>query len=159
MFQRIIALYGNPETTTGGRALKFYASVRIDVRKADTLKNGTVAYGNHVKCKVVKNKVAPPFTTAEFDMIYGKGISKSSEIIDIAIELGLVMKSGSWFSYEGSKIAQGKDNARKYFEENPELMKVLEDKIKERLANGETTDNDEFDIDVDEFDLDSLNLD
>ena len=157
--EKLNVMYGNPETTTGGRALKFYASVRIDVRKADTLKNGTVAYGNHVKCKVVKNKVAPPFTTAEFDMIYGKGISKSSEIIDIAIELGLVMKSGSWFSYEGSKIAQGKDNARKYFEENPELMKVLEDKIKERLANGETTDNDEFDIDVDEFDLDSLNLD
>ena len=92
-------------------------------------------------------------------MIYGKGISKSSEIIDIAIELGLVMKSGSWFSYEGSKIAQGKDNARKYFEDNPELMKVLEDKIKERLANGEAHETDEFDIDADDFDLDSLNLD
>jgi recombination protein RecA len=92
-------------------------------------------------------------------MIYGKGISKSSEIIDIAIELGLVMKSGSWFSYEGSKIAQGKDNARKYFEDNPELMKVLEEKIKERLANGETTENDELDFDADDFDLDSLNLD
>ena len=157
--EKLNVMYGNPETTTGGRALKFYASVRIDVRKADTLKNGTVAYGNHVKCKVVKNKVAPPFTTAEFDMIYGKGISKSSEIIDIAIELGLVMKSGSWFSYEGSKIAQGKDNARKYFEDNPELMKVLEDKIKERLANGEAHETDEFDIDADDFDLDSLNLD
>ena len=157
--EKLNVMYGNPETTTGGRALKFYASVRIDVRKADTLKNGTVAYGNHVKCKVVKNKVAPPFTTAEFDMIYGKGISKSSEIIDIAIELGLVMKSGSWFSYEGSKIAQGKDNARKYFEDNPELMKVLEEKIKERLANGETTETDELNFDADDFDLDSLNLD
>ena len=100
-----------------------------------------------------------PFTTAEFDMIYGKGISKSSEIIDIAIELGLVMKSGSWFSYNGGKIGQGKDNARKYFEDNQELMKELEEKIKARLANGEAPESDEFDLDMDEFDLDSLNLD
>ena len=157
--EKLNVMYGNPETTTGGRALKFYASVRIDVRKADTLKNGTVAYGNHVKCKVVKNKVAAPFTVAEFDMIFGKGISKSSEIIDIAIELGLVQKSGSWFSYEGAKIAQGKENARKYFEDSPELMKVLEEKIKENLANGDTKESDEFDIDTDDFDLDSLNLD
>ena len=157
--EKLNVMYGNPETTTGGRALKFYASVRIDVRKADTLKNGTVAYGNNVKCKVVKNKVAAPFTTAEFDMIFGKGISKSSEIIDIAIELGLVMKSGSWFSYNGGKIGQGKDNARKYFEDNPELMRELEDKIKARLASGEAPESDEFDLDVDEFDLDSLNLD
>ena len=157
--EKLNVMYGNPETTTGGRALKFYASVRIDVRKADTLKNGTVAYGNHVKCKVVKNKVAPPFTVAEFDMIYGKGISKSSEIIDIAIELGLVVRSGSWFSYEGSKIAQGKDNARKYFEDNPEIMSVLEEKIKEKMTNGQATPEEDFDIDSDDFDLDSLNLD
>ncbi len=157
--EKLNVMYGNPETTTGGRALKFYASVRIDVRKADTLKNGSEAYGNHVKCKVVKNKVAPPFTTAEFDIIYGKGISKSSEMMDIAIELDIVQKSGSWFSYNGQKIAQGKDNARKYFEDNPELMKELEEKIKTRIANGESIEGDEFDLDSDDFNLDSLNLD
>ncbi len=157
--EKLNVMYGNPETTTGGRALKFYASVRIDVRKADTLKNGSEAYGNHVKCKVVKNKVAPPFTTAEFDIIYGKGISKSSEMMDIAIELDIVQKSGSWFSYNGQKIAQGKDNARKYFEDNPELMKELEEKIKAKIANGESIEGDEFDLDSDDFNLDSLNLD
>lgn len=158
--EKLNVMYGNPETTTGGRALKFYASVRIDVRKGDTLKNGSVAYGNHVKCKVVKNKVAPPFTVAEFDIIYGKGISKSSEIIEMALQLELVEKSGSWFSYGGSKIAQGKDNARKYFEDNPELMKELEDKIRARIANGESVEGDEFDLlETDDFNLDSLNLD
>lgn len=158
--QKIGVIYGNPETTTGGRALKFYASVRIDVRKADVLKNGSEAYGNHVKCKVVKNKVAPPFKTAEFDIIYGKGISKASEIMDVAIELGIIEKSGSWFSYEGQKVAQGKDNTRKYFEDNPELMKELESKIMARIANGDPVGSgDDFDIGDDDFDIDSLNLD
>ncbi len=157
--EKLNVMYGNPETTTGGRALKFYASVRIEVRKADTLKNGSEAYGNHVKCKVVKNKVAPPFKTAEFDILYGSGISKASEIMDVAIELGIVEKSGSWFSYNGQKVAQGKDNTRKYFEDNPELMKELETKILTRIANGETVESDEFDFDSDDFDLDALKLD
>ncbi|MBQ9704510.1 MAG: recombinase RecA [Clostridia bacterium] len=150
--------YGNPETTTGGKALKFYASVRLDVRKTETLKQGSESYGNRVKVKVVKNKVGPPFKVAEFDILYGKGISKSSEIVDMAVSLDIVEKSGSWFSYDGAKIAQGKDNARKFFEDNPELMQELENKIKAKIENGDVVESDEFDIDSD-FDLDSLNLD
>ena len=157
--EKLNVMYGNPETTTGGRALKFYASVRIDVRKADTLKNGSEAYGNHVKCKVVKNKVAPPFTVAEFDILYGKGISKASEILDLAINLDVIQKSGSWFSYEGQKVAQGKDNTRAYFEKSPELMKELENKIIAKIQNGEGGNGDDFDVDTDEFNLDALNLD
>ena len=156
--EKVGVMYGNPEVTTGGRALKFYASVRIEVRKSENLKNGTEVYGSRTKCKVVKNKVAPPFKVAEFDIIYGKGISKSSEIVDMAVSLDIVEKSGSWFSYDGAKIAQGKDNARKFFEDNPELMQELENKIKAKLENGEVAESDEFDIDSD-FDLDSLNLD
>ena len=151
--------YGNPETTTGGKALKFYASVRLDVRKTETLKQGSESYGNRVKVKVVKNKVAPPFKVAEFDILYGKGISKSSEIIDMAVNLDIVEKSGSWFSYDGAKIAQGKDNARKFFEDNAELMKELEEKIKKKIENGEFSEDDSFDIDSGDFDLDALNLD
>ena len=155
---KIGVAYGNPETTTGGKALKFYASVRLDVRKTETLKQGSESYGNRVKVKVVKNKVGPPFKVAEFDILYGKGISKSSEIVDMAVSLEIVEKSGSWFSYDGARIAQGKDNARKFFEDNPELMSELENKIKAKLENGEVAESDEFDIDSD-FDLDSLNLD
>ncbi|MBQ9743931.1 MAG: recombinase RecA [Clostridia bacterium] len=156
---KIGVAYGNPETTTGGKALKFYASVRLDVRKTETLKQGSDSYGNRVKVKVVKNKVAPPFKIAEFDILYGKGISKSSEIIDMAVNLDIVEKSGSWFSYDGAKIGQGKDNARKFFEDNPELMKELEEKIKKKIENGEVSEGDSFDIDSGDFDLDALNLD
>ena len=157
---KIGVMYGNPETTTGGNALKYYASVRIDVRKSEVLKNGAESYGNHVKCKVVKNKVAPPFRTAEFDILYGTGISKSSEIMELALTLELVEKSGSWFSYDGVRIAQGKDNARKYFEANPDKMSELEEKIKNKIANGASIDDDGgIDLDSADFDLDSLNLD
>jgi recombination protein RecA len=128
--EKIGVMYGNPETTPGGRALKFYASVRIDIRRAEQLKEDGEIYGNHVKCKIVKNKVAPPFKTAEFDIIYGKGIARSGEIIDIGIELGIISKSGSWFSYEGQRIAQGKDNARKYIESNPSMLEEIASKIK-----------------------------
>ena len=127
--EKIGISYGNPETTPGGRALKFYSSVRIEIRRAEQLKDGSDVYGNHVKCKVVKNKVAPPFKVAEFDILYGKGVSKSGEIIDLAIELDFIHKSGSWFSYEGQRIAQGKENTRKYIESNEELMKELSEKI------------------------------
>jgi len=147
--------YGNPETTTGGRALKFYASVRIDVRKTDQLKNGTEIYGNHVKCKIVKNKVAPPFKVAEFDILYGKGISRSSEIIDYAIKLDIIKKSGSWFSYNGERIGQGKDNVRKMIEENSALIAELEEKIRALSDTAEMAET-EFELDEDsddEFDI------
>lgn len=156
---KIGVMYGNPETTTGGNALKYYASVRIDIRKSEVLKNGTESYGNHVKCKVVKNKVAPPFRTAEFDILYGTGISKSSEIMELALELEIIDKSGSWFSYNGTRVAQGKDNTRKYFESNPDLMKELENKIKDKIASGLVVGGDDDDIDATDFNIDDLNLD
>ena len=155
---KIGVMYGNPETTTGGNALKFYASVRIDIRKSETLKTGAEAYGNHVKAKVVKNKVAPPFKTAEFDILYGSGISKSGEIVDLAIELGLVEKSGSFFTYKETKI-QGKDKMKAYLESNSEIMAELEVRIKEKIINGEVEADEELDFDTSSFDLDSLNLD
>ncbi len=148
--EKVGVMYGNPEVTTGGKALKFYASVRMDVRKTENLKNGDEAYGNHVKVKIVKNKVAPPFRIAEFDILYGKGISKSSEIIEIATALEIVQKSGSWFSYDGERIGQGKENARKYIEENPDIMKEIEDKIKS--MKNEDLFRDENDADEDEDD-------
>ena len=129
-------VYGNPETTPGGTALKYYASVRIDIRKSEVLKNGTNSYGNHVKCKVVKNKVAPPFKVAEFDILYGKGISKTGEILDLAVEAGIVEKSGAWFSYNDERIAQGRDKARTYLEEHPEVTEEIENKIRAFIENG-----------------------
>ncbi len=127
--EKVGVMYGNPETTTGGRALKFYASVRLDVRKSEQLKNGSEIVGNHVKCKVVKNKVAPPFKVAEFDIIYGKGISKESEIIEMGIAAGIIDKSGSWLSYNGEKLGQGKDKVRALLEENKALADELSQKI------------------------------
>ena len=152
--EKVGVMYGNPETTTGGRALKFYASVRIDVRKVENLKQGDEVYGNRVKCKVVKNKVAPPFRVAEFDIIYGKGISKAGEIIDVAIELGIIQKSGSWFSYNGEKIAQGKENTKKAIAENDALMKELEEKIKLRGKDIDLTADDAYSLDEDDGDGD-----
>ena len=151
--EKVGVMYGNPETTPGGRALKFYSSVRIDVRKTEQLKNGNDVYGNHVRCKVVKNKVAPPFKTAEFDILYGKGISRSGEIIDYCIALDIIKKSGSWFSYNGERIGQGKDNVRKMIESNPEFLAELDAKVrslKDQLPETET----EFELDEDEDDFD-----
>ena len=148
--EKVGVMYGNPEVTTGGKALKFYASVRMDVRKTENLKNGDEAYGNHVKVKVVKNKVAPPFRIAEFDILYGKGISKSSEIIEVASALDVIQKSGSWFSYNGDRIGQGKDNARKFIEDNPELMKEIEEKIKSMAHDVNNLMEEEYDEDEDE---------
>ena len=150
--EKVGVMYGNPETTTGGRALKFYASVRIDIRKTDQLKNGSDIYGNRVKCKIVKNKVAPPFRVAEFDILYGKGISRSSEVLDFAITSDIIKKSGSWFSYNGERIGQGKDNVRKLIEGNPALMAEIEEKVRALLANQDMMIEEEFDLDDEDED-------
>lgn len=156
--EKVGVVYGNPETTTGGRALKFYASVRIEIRKAESLKNGTEIYGNRVKCKVVKNKVAPPFKTAEFDVLYGTGISKSSEIVELGVNLGILDKSGSWISYEGTRLGQGRDNARAAIDSDPALSAELEAKIKEKgqAADMQFEDGDILDDgELDDEDVDS----
>ena len=127
--EKVGVMFGNPEVTAGGKALKFYASVRIDVRKADALKDGASAYGNHTKAKIVKNKVAPPFKTAEFDIIFGKGISKGSCLIDLGLQYDVLVKSGAWFSYNGEKIAQGREKAIEYLESNPEVYEEIKGKI------------------------------
>jgi len=136
--EKIGVMFGNPETTTGGNALKFYASIRLDIRRTSNAikdKDGNIV-GNRVKVKVVKNKLAPPFRVAEFDITYGEGISKSGEIVDLGSELNVIQKSGSWFSYEGTKIAQGRDAAKQFLEDNPELSREVEEKIKAKLATG-----------------------
>lgn len=127
--EKIGVMYGNPETTTGGRALKYYASVRIDVRRVEAIKVGSEVIGNRTRAKVVKNKVAPPFKEAEFDIMFGQGISKVGEIVDIAVKLGIVNKSGAWFSYGDIRLGQGRDNAKEYFKANPVLAKEVEDKV------------------------------
>ncbi|RAJ85574.1 recombination protein RecA [Chitinophaga dinghuensis] len=132
--EKIGVMFGNPETTTGGNALKFYASVRLDIRRMSQIKDGDEAIGNRVKVKVVKNKVAPPFRQAEFDIIYGHGISKTGEIIDMGVEYGIVQKSGSWFSYESNKLGQGRDAVKQLLLDNPELAAEIEGKIKAKLA-------------------------
>ena len=134
--EKIGVMFGNPETTTGGNALKFYASVRIDIRKSTQLKDTEGgALGNKTRVKIVKNKVAPPFKTAEFDIMYGEGISKTGEILDIGVELDIIEKSGSWFSYGGSKLGQGRDSVKSILKDNPELMEELEQKIIEQLKS------------------------
>ena len=138
--EKVGVMYGNPEVTSGGNALKYYASVRLDVRRTETIKDGTESLGNHTKVKVIKNKVAPPFRTAEFDIIYGKGISKESEIIDIAVTLDIIQKSGSWFYYNDQRLAQGKDNVRELFTTNKELADEIEKLIREKLQNGANAD-------------------
>ena len=134
--QKIGVMFGNPETTTGGNALKFYSSVRLDIRRIGQIKDSPDSInGNRTKVKVVKNKVAPPFKVVEFDIMYGKGISKSGEVLDLGVELELIQKSGSWFSYNGEKLGQGRDSVKTILEDNPELMGELEELIKEKLAS------------------------
>lgn len=142
--EKVGVMFGNPETTTGGRALKFYSSVRLDIRRIESIKQGTEVIGNRTRVKVVKNKVAPPFRDTEFDIIYGEGISKSGSILDLAVESEIVVKSGSWFSYRGQRIGQGRENAKQYLKDNPEIMREIELKIRNRAdADGEIKPADE----------------
>src|SRR6476620_4279589 len=141
--EKIGVMFGSPETTTGGRALKFYASVRLDVRRIETLKDGTDMVGNRTRVKVVKNKVAPPFKQAEFDIMYGKGISSEGGLIDVGVEAGLIRKAGAWFTYEGDQLGQGKENARNFLKDNPDLANEIEKKILEKLGVGPTVDSPE----------------
>ena len=158
--EKVGIMFGNPETTPGGRALKFYASVRMDIRKVENIKQDGDVVGNRVRVKVVKNKVAPPFREAEFDIVYGKGISKSGNILDLGINLGLIDKSGSWFGYNGERIGQGRENAKKYLEDNPEIMQEVEDKIRKNFDEafeqslGEEVVDEEQDIEPDDNEFD-----
>ena len=151
--EKVGIMFGNPETTPGGRALKFYSSVRLDIRKVENLKQDGEVFGNRARVKVVKNKVAPPFREAEFDIIYGKGISKSGNILDLAVSLDIVEKSGSWFSYDGTRIGQGRENAKKYFEDNPKIMVEVEKKVRAKFDEAfEKSLNDEGSEEVEEQD-------
>lgn len=131
--EKVGVMFGNPETTTGGRALKFFSSVRMEIRKGETIKDGTNILGNRANIKIVKNKVAPPFKTAEVDIIYGQGISKTGELVDLAVELGIINKAGAWFSYQGNKIGQGRENAKEFIKNNPEVAQEIEVKVREEL--------------------------
>ena len=150
--EKVGVMFGNPETTAGGRALKYYASVRMDIRRVESIKQDGEVVGNRTRVKVVKNKVAPPFREAEFDIVYGKGISKEGNILDIAVSLDIIEKSGSWFSYNGERIGQGRENVKKYLEENPEIAKEVEEKIRanfneafeKSLGDNEENDDDEL---------------
>jgi recombination protein RecA len=134
--EKIGVLFGSPETTSGGRALKFYASVRLDVRRIESLKDGPEVVGNRTRAKVVKNKLAPPFRSAEFDVIYGQGISKEGSLLDVGVDVGLIKKSGAWFTYDGDQLGQGRENARNFLRDNPELAREIEEKIKAQLGVG-----------------------
>ena len=134
---KIGVMFGNPETTTGGNALKFYASVRLDIRRIGAIKKGDEVLGNETRVKVLKNKVAPPFKKAEFQILYNQGISRESEVIDLGVELGFVEKAGAWYSVDGERIGQGKDNARDYLKEHPEMSQLLEEKIREKLMSSD----------------------
>lgn len=141
--EKVGVMFGSPETTTGGKALKFYASIRLDVRKIDSIKDGTNIIGNRTRVKVVKNKLAPPFKSAEFDIIYGKGISQTGCLVDLALDAGIIVKSGSWFSYNDEKIAQGKENVKDYLEKNPEIYNEIMEKIKATSFGMDTPADDE----------------
>lgn len=141
--EKIGVMFGSPETTTGGKALKFYASVRLDIRRIETLKDGTDAVGNRTRVKVVKNKMAPPFKQAEFDILYGHGISREGSLIDVGVEQSLIRKAGAWYTYEGDQLGQGKENARKFLLENPDVAAEIEKRIKEKLGIGAQLDADQ----------------
>ena len=132
--EKIGVMFGSPETTTGGKALKFYASVRLDIRRIESIKDGTDVVGNRTRVKVVKNKVAPPFKQAEFDITYGKGISREGSLLDVGVECAIVKKSGAWYTYEGEQLGQGRENAKSFLTENPEMMMEISDRVRQKLG-------------------------
>ncbi|WP_236788719.1 recombinase RecA [Amycolatopsis sp. GM8] len=141
--EKVGVMFGSPETTTGGKALKFYASVRLDIRRIETLKDSGEAVGNRTRVKVVKNKVAPPFKQAEFDMLYGQGVSREGSLIDMGVDQGILRKSGAWYTYEGDQLGQGKENARKFLRDNPDIANEIEKRIKEKLGLGAQVDTED----------------
>jgi recombination protein RecA len=147
--EKIGVMFGSPETTPGGRALKFYSSVRLDIRRIESIKDGVEVVGNRTRVKVVKNKVAPPFKQAEFDIMYGKGISREGSLLDIGVDLGLVKKSGAWYTYDGEQLGQGRENAKTFLTENPEIMVEISERILAQVGIG-VTDDDEVDLTVDD---------
>lgn len=147
--EKIGVMFGNPETTTGGRALKFYASMRLDVRRVETIKSGDQMLGNRTRVKIVKNKVAPPFKQAEFDIMYGEGISKAGDILDCAVEAKIIEKAGSWYSYDGNRIGQGRENVKKWLEENPATLDIIEGKLLDTLKVEEPEEDAPFNVDED----------
>lgn len=153
--EKVGVMFGNPETTTGGRALKFYSSIRMDVRRIDSIKQGGEVIGNRTRIKIVKNKIAPPFREAEFDIMFGKGISKEGDILDIASDEGIIVKSGAWYAYNGEKIGQGRENAKNYLKENPEIFAEIDKKVREKFCNTqeEVANNNIEDKDIDEEEL------
>ncbi len=151
--EKIGVMFGNPETTTGGKALKFYASVRLDVRRVEAIRQGGEVIGNHTRIKVVKNKVAPPFKEAEFDIMFGSGISRSGDVIDLAASIDVIRKAGAWYSYEGERIGQGRENAKVYLEQHPEVMVEVENRVREHFGVGVTTDHDENPVKLPPADL------
>ncbi len=148
--EKVGVMYGNPETTPGGRALKFFSSVRLDVRRQEQIKNGTEVIGNKTRVRVVKNKVAPPFKEAEFDIMYGEGISKLGNILDVAVDFDIIKKSGAWFSYDGERIAQGRDNTKKYMQDNPEFAEMIENQVRAALNLDGSVDADSIDEQTEE---------
>ena len=153
--EKIGVMFGSPETTTGGKALKFYASVRMDVRRIETLKDGTNAVGNRTRVKVVKNKVSPPFKQAEFDIMYGKGISREGSLIDVAVELGIIKKSGAWYTYEGEQLGQGRENAKSFLADNLEVMIEISEKVRQNVGVGDV----DIPLGVDPADEEPISLD
>lgn len=156
--EKVGVMYGNPEVTTGGRALKFYASVRMDIRRIETLKKGTEMIGSRTRAKIVKNKMAPPFKTAEFDIMYGEGISKEGDLLDVAVEMGIIKKAGSWFSYNEERLGQGRDKVKEYMKENPEFTQKVENQIRETFGakknkdqHSEETEPEELPAETDEM--------
>ncbi|MBQ6624032.1 MAG: recombinase RecA, partial [Mogibacterium sp.] len=147
--EKIGIMFGNPETTTGGRALKFYSSMRLDVRRIDSIKKGEEVYGNRTRVKIVKNKVAPPFRKAEFDIMYGTGISLSGDILDMAAEIGIIEKAGSWYSYKGERIGQGRENVKAFLEDNPKVMEEVRTALMDHLAADGAPDDKDIKVDED----------
>ena len=160
--EKIGVIYGSPETTPGGRALKFYSSVRLDIRRIESIKDGAEVVGNRTRVKVVKNKVSPPFKQAEFDIMYGKGISREGSLIDVAVELGIAKKSGAWYTYEGEQLGQGRENAKKFLAENLEVMIEIDEKVRQQVGvgqGGDSADPDDIPLGLDPRDDEPISLD